>query len=43
MQWELNKAQAENQRLKDESDRKDQITTKLQTVLDELIEKTKNK
>ena len=29
MQWELNQAQAENQRLRDESERKDQITNRI--------------
>ena len=40
MQWELTKAQAENQRLHDEFDAKDQIINKIKKVQEELIERT---
>ena len=43
IQFELDNAQAENQRLRDEFDEKDKIINKIQKVLDELIETTKTK
>ena len=39
-QWELNKALAENQRLRDEFEEKDKIIAKIQEVQNKLFERT---